>query len=322
LGFSKFWRTSVHRIISKVKGKFDLGWLRVTMSYHRFNNLRETFQGDLSKKLTDNIVSLDFKNLPCNCQSSSKGENGLCIYEGACRKSIVVYKTTCLQTGKVYIGNTQQHLKKRMQQHFQDVRKLVLTEQRSDSFASHFADFFDPPRNPRERLKIRDQLEIKVEVIWQGRPLSVVKTFGTKGCALCSKERIEILKIARNNPELAINSCQEVYGWCRHKPRFHRYPASQKPSTDDPAPPGERVANSQGSVVSLSSSNESSSIDIESYIGIAPSDSGLSSGDSPTASAVGEKMQSPASDTVDEPRFMFGEDFGFESDTTRKRDRL
>jgi hypothetical protein len=89
------------------------------MSYHRFNNLRETFSGDLSKKLTEGIIYMDFKNLPCNCQE--KGANGLCLYEGDCRKSIVVYKTTCLKTGKMHIGNTQQHFKKRMQQHFQDV---------------------------------------------------------------------------------------------------------------------------------------------------------------------------------------------------------
>jgi hypothetical protein len=35
----------------------DLKWLRISMSYHRFPNLREMLKGDLLKKLTDGIKS-------------------------------------------------------------------------------------------------------------------------------------------------------------------------------------------------------------------------------------------------------------------------
>ena len=47
--------------IKEAKEKFKLSWLRVGMSYHRFTNLREIFQGDLSKKLTEDVESKDFK---------------------------------------------------------------------------------------------------------------------------------------------------------------------------------------------------------------------------------------------------------------------
>ena len=43
LGFSKFWKIPIHRIIKKIKDSFDLSWLRVSMSYHKFSNLRECF---------------------------------------------------------------------------------------------------------------------------------------------------------------------------------------------------------------------------------------------------------------------------------------
>ena len=60
------------------------------MSYHRFPNLGEIFQGDLNNKLMDNITSKDFMDLKCNCTNATT-VNGECIYSGNCRKSIVIY---------------------------------------------------------------------------------------------------------------------------------------------------------------------------------------------------------------------------------------
>jgi GIY-YIG catalytic domain len=46
----------------------------------------------------------------------------------------------CKNTGKIYIGNTQQHLKKRIGQHARDVKRKKELNINSDTFASHFAD--------------------------------------------------------------------------------------------------------------------------------------------------------------------------------------
>ena len=70
------------------------------------------------------------------------------------------------------------------------------------------------------------------------------KTFGTINCALCMKERLEILKFSKNTPHLLINSSTEFYGACRHKPRFHRYlttNCTKIHSTDDKETGSERV---------------------------------------------------------------------------------
>ena len=80
------------------------------MSYHRFSNLREAFQGDLNNKLLKGIGSEDFNDRPCNCNIASKID-GKCIYNSKCRSSIVVYKATCKDCDVFYIGNTQQQLK-------------------------------------------------------------------------------------------------------------------------------------------------------------------------------------------------------------------
>ena len=226
IGFTDFWRKPVHKIIKEIKAKFpSLSWLRVSMSYHRFNNIREHFQGDLNAKLADGLNSLDFEDLDCNCRKKE-----LCPYGGRCRRSIVVYKATCLQSGKQYIGNTQQHVKKRMQQDVQDVKSLVVHNKQSDLFASHFASLV---HRGIERKEIKKRVKLKVEILWQGKPLSTVKTLGTRNCKLCAKERLAILKFTREQPKQVINKCNEVYGACRHKLRFHRFKTNDKPSTDE-----------------------------------------------------------------------------------------
>jgi hypothetical protein len=228
VGFSHYWRKPIHKTIAKVKARFpSLKWIRVSMSYHRFSNLRELFQGDLNTKLNSGIISKDFQNLPCNCRNKKA-----CAYGGKCRHSIVVYQATCVQTNKRYIGNTQQHVKTRMQGHVQDVKKLFINDKKSDSFATHFASLV-PEGTAKKNVK--DFVKIKVDILWQGDPLSCVKTFGTKNCKLCSKERYSIIKLTRETPNLAVNKCNEVYGACRHKPRFHRFDHSgnANSSTDE-----------------------------------------------------------------------------------------
>ena len=90
VGFSNYWREPIHKMISRIKAHFpSLKWLRVSMSYHRFPNLRESFQGDLNKKLVEGIQSRDFKQLKCNCRKGTK-----CMLDGNCRTKIVLYKIT------------------------------------------------------------------------------------------------------------------------------------------------------------------------------------------------------------------------------------
>ena len=47
------------------------------------------------------------------------------------------------------------------------------------------------------------------------------------------KERLEILKQSRKNPDKLLNSNSELYGACRHKTKFHRYTRNMPASTDE-----------------------------------------------------------------------------------------
>jgi hypothetical protein len=222
------------------------------MSYHRFSNLREILQGDLTAKLLKGIESRDFMPEPCNCKKES-----LCRYLGKCRESIVVYQATCLSTGKAYIGNTQQHVKTRMQQHTADTKKLFTSEKKSDSFAEHFAAQI--PKDTKTP-DISKHINFKVEILWKGNPLSCVKTFGTRGCRLCEKERLEILRLVKQQPTKAINKNSEIYGACRHKPKFHKFCrlTSQPPASTDESDRDERVARPDSTTSATSATTTSS----------------------------------------------------------------
>ena len=65
-----------------------------------------------------------------------------------------------------------------------------------------------------------------MEILWQGNIISCMKTFGKLSCKLCMQERIEIhkeLELEKSRLEWKlINSGAELYGACRHIPKFHR----------------------------------------------------------------------------------------------------
>ena len=161
----------------------------------------------------------------CNCNSAT------CNYGNHCRKKIVIYEAKCEITKKVYVGNTQQNFKDRMGQHFGDVKRLVQTGKKSDSYARHFGKVwanFGESINPQLQ---RSQLSYRI--LWQGNPISAVKTFGKDHCVLCSKERFFIMEHTKFNSNKLINNNSEIYGACRHKPRFHRFKPDETTTLDN-----------------------------------------------------------------------------------------
>ena len=254
MGYSRFWsKEPVHKIIKEERAKFpSLSWLRTSMCFRRHRNLREILQGDLTQKITANVVSLDFPNKPCNCPKGTK-----CVYNGKCNQQIVVYCANCTTTGMKYIGNTQQKVKTRMQGHKQETKELFIKGRRSDSFAAHFAQLIPPGTETKD---VKNHFKYTVDILWQGNPLSCVKTFGTSACKLCAKERLAILKLTRSTPHLAINRCTEIYGACRHQTKFHRFDIKKEENnmvSTDEAKNAERVPGPRSTTPSPASSQSS-----------------------------------------------------------------
>ena len=121
-----------------------------------------------------------------------------------------------------------------MNAHFNETKQLVNDNILSDSFAKHFAGHFDND----ERIARGDVRNItKIEMLWQGKPISSIKTFKKLNCNLCTRERIEIYKAMKKDKEngtnFLINSLNEVCGACQCNPKFHRYYPIVPKSTDD-----------------------------------------------------------------------------------------
>ena len=76
---------------------------------------------------------------------------------------------------------------------------------------------------------------VEVDILWQGEAISCMKTFGKPSCRLCMQERLFIYKALRDEKKkkLVINSANEMFGACRHKPNFHRFNMLQNPSADE-----------------------------------------------------------------------------------------
>ncbi len=240
IGYSDFWTVPVLRVIQELRKKHNLLWMRVKMSYHRFSNMREILQTDLNSKLNADVLSQDFQpDEKCNCI----GNGGRCKYNDVCCKKIVVYKAECLNTGKSYIGCTQKSVKDRMRQHEDDVRKNYLFNKKSDTYANHFVKQLPPGMDQLSAKDVRSLAPIRYSVLWQGRPLTTTKRFGSNDCILCAKERTAILRMSYCQPTKLINSSDEFYGSCRHNPTFHLlYRKEPPPPSTDEAVKAEKSA--------------------------------------------------------------------------------
>jgi len=80
---------------------------------------------------------------------------------------------------------------------FQETHSRASIQRLWTSFATKFCDTNLSPTNQRGGTTC--------STIWQGNPISAVKTFATKNCgALCGKERLAILKQSRSNQHLLV----------------------------------------------------------------------------------------------------------------------
>ena len=124
VAYSRYFSTEIHRVIDRLKKSFNLTWLRVRISYHRYNNLAELLNGDLAAKIGRGIFSKNLMDGECNCSLPSK-VNRKCVYEGKFRSKFIIYEVKFSTCDAIYIGNTQQTFRKIMDGHFSDLQRLL-----------------------------------------------------------------------------------------------------------------------------------------------------------------------------------------------------
>ena len=92
---------------------------------------------------------------------------------------------------RIYIGSTQNSVKKRMQGHYVETRSLVNDGRTSDTFAKHFASHFSQMKEGQNKKKSSISIN---QIRKKGKPISNMKTFGELCCTLYKNERLEIIK--------------------------------------------------------------------------------------------------------------------------------
>jgi hypothetical protein len=220
LGVSGWHLNPVHVLLKRLRNQFNLKWLRISMSYHRFANLRQMYQRDKEAKLMDGIHCGDCVDRPCNCSMVSQ-VNGECPFGGKCRHRFLIYQATCQVCHHIYIGNTQQALKARFRQHCNDTVSLVRGKLTSaDTLASHLASHMSL-RKP-SACHVRPLFRVKVR--WKGNPFGVMKSFRTYSCQLCLNEKVDILSsLNAGGKETVMNSRLKWDEACPHTTHFHRF---------------------------------------------------------------------------------------------------
>ena len=171
------------------------------------------------------VSSKFFEKGKCNCNARSR-INGKCIFNGKCNTTCAVYEYRCKKTGKSYIGQTQNAVKTRLSAHLSQAKKFATTNEKSDSFATYFGQLLLDKKREDPSMASKDfssflRGNLSCSILWTGNPISCMKSFGTHGCQLCMKVRVEITKRWLKSPNSLVNSCSEIYGACRHKSRFH-----------------------------------------------------------------------------------------------------
>jgi len=125
------------------------------------------------------------------------------------------------------------------------VNRIYLREKKdSSSLTKHLAwpdHWLDLPQGEIPTLhQLCEKLIFKV--VYQGNPLSTVRSFGTSKCRICMQERIEFLKCSFDPSVKMMNSRSEIHSMCLHKPEFHRFSADEsrkdkKVTSEEPLTP-------------------------------------------------------------------------------------
>ena len=72
------------------------------MSYHKFSNLGEKFNSDLTGKIMEGVFDRENRDRECNCNARTLLPNGKCLYDGKYRAVTIVYKLKCKETRIFY----------------------------------------------------------------------------------------------------------------------------------------------------------------------------------------------------------------------------
>ena len=236
IGYSKIWKTPISVRLKRLRDKHGLTWLRNSMSYHKFSNLGEKFNNDLTGKVMKNVFDFNMRNRQCNCDTRTLTQDKTCWFDGKCRRGMIVYELLCKVTGKSYYGKTQRYLKKRTMEHIHDVWKVIETGRRkfgehwygsggykrADSFAKHFAELCRDCNNYNQ-VRAKMKTIMTPSILWQGDRILCMKSARTMRCKIFMIERTTILQQMKPDKQMVINDNSDLFNSCKCGSQFHKF---------------------------------------------------------------------------------------------------
>ena len=173
------------------------------MSYSCMPNIRAKISSHNKSLLVRREVE-PARIKPCNCQRSRE-----CPLDGHCNVENVIYKAKVLQgdqggdqeQGHEYVGLASK-FKQRYYNHTASFRNEGKRE------ATHLSRFI---------LKLKDRGVEGFRVEWEVLAQETGYSRKSKRCQLCSREKVEILKLIGARPRKALNKRDELYRRCMHR---------------------------------------------------------------------------------------------------------
>jgi hypothetical protein len=85
--------------IEKLKVKHGITWLHYVISYHKFSNLGEKFNCDVTSKVMMGIFDEEMYDRHCGCDTKTKllleDDGCICMYDSQFRRGTLVYNLEC-----------------------------------------------------------------------------------------------------------------------------------------------------------------------------------------------------------------------------------
>ena len=77
-----------------------------------------------------NIFDFEMRDRACNWDMRTLTSDKKCLFDGKCRRAMILYELHCKVTDKSYYGKTQRYSKKQTMEHIHDVWKVIETGRR------------------------------------------------------------------------------------------------------------------------------------------------------------------------------------------------
>ena len=196
--------TTLKVIVSSI-----FAFIFIVSLYEFFHNILATLLYQLQKK--------EGERKACNCR-------GVCDFQGKCQEGPVIYSAKVEEVDSnnnamVYIGQTKNEVKKRVEQHrytFTTPKKILNRKGKLVSIKEQIEEKKKKSELSKHIWGLKEQKK-NYRISWKIEKKAFTYQIGASECNLCPREK---KIVARADPNITLNSRNEIFHKCREKTKF------------------------------------------------------------------------------------------------------